>query len=264
MNPVISGAIGEAVGGFLGGKLGGSGTTSRKKQLAAARSGKLQHWHDVANLASQRYGIHPLIALGSTPYQSTGSTGIDHSYATGQLGANLGKAIGSARGRAHQDKQSRARQIVLDNKALEKHDAEIRVLNSEANKNDAIASGYAASKNGRAGQKQQLDQLETNVPPNYPNAKVEPLKNMGTPKGGITYHDPGGLGKMHIPGGLTAAQMLEEMVGEPENPLNWPRMMNILLNHMQKRTNNAAQRHRKKYKKLIDKPYPGYLGKRGY
>ena len=136
---------------------------------------------------------------------------------------------------------------MIDKINLEKHEVEMRVLNSEANRNNSVADSALASSLNIGKQKENAQQDRKYIPPNFPPTMIEPLKEMGTPRGGITYHDPGGLGDMHIPGGLTAAQMLEEMVGEPENPLNWPRMMQITLNHINKQIEKKGKRNHKKY-----------------
>lgn len=248
----LGGGVGSAVGGAIGSAIGGSKTVSRKKQVQGQQFARHTLWQDASQIAP-RYGFHPLIAVGSNPYVP--SSGVYKDPVAAQAGADIGGAIGQAVVGKTERRIAKNRQIKIDAMNLQKHEAELAVLHSEANKNNSIADSYLASTRNRIEQKKNQTGMDK-----YPAPEIEPLKEMGTPSGGITYHDPGGLGDMHIPGGLTGAQMLEEMVGEPENPLNWPRMMNILMQHLQRKVNTKALKHRKyliRKNKGANSPLPG-------
>ena len=237
---IIGGAIGKAVGGFLGGKLGGSSGGSRKKQIEAQTGARAQLWHDAKYLAPQ-YGIHPLIALGNTPYVSTGGVGTGSNYSG--LGADVGGDIGRAVGGRADTRAAKLRQVKVDALNLEKHKAELAVLHSEANKNNAVADQYLSSSRNRAAQvsnsRQDQNKIANIDPDNIP-VTMEPAREQRVPKKGhwIKY-----LGAdMYVPAGTTA-ETLEQFFGEfGGSIMGIPKIMEALGANTRIYSNNQMRR----------------------
>lgn len=168
---------GSMVSGLIGGihnrsdELSGREEQTRQREL---QQESLQHGVQWRVNDAKAAGIHPLFGLGAnlptfnpvTPVQS------DTSFAQ-----DIGRAVSSY--------ANRGRQAKADALAMERHNAEIGVLRSEAARNDAVAEATVSSSLARAAQL--ANQIKPTPNIIYPKGQVDSpqLERFRTPLGVI-------------------------------------------------------------------------------
>ena len=161
----LGGALGNALGGAIGGSLFGGGDSGPStSKIRGAQHFTWTHAPSYISEGARIAGIHPLVAMGSPAYTSNPSVGYGSSgkFNGAQAGAEVGSAIGQHLGGKAGRRAAKLRQIKLDEMNLLKHRAEISVLQSEANRNNALAQQYVGSVKNRLKQ-EALHRKDLNV-----------------------------------------------------------------------------------------------------
>jgi hypothetical protein len=202
----LGGSLGSAIGGAIGGSFGSSGK-SRKYHIEGQAAARRRLWEDVQSV-SRNYGIHPLIALGSTPHVPTGGFGTGSQGTSANIGAELGSAIGQYYGGKGERRAAKLRQLKLDAMNAEKHKAEIAAIRARANRDNAVADQAISSVVGRAIQKSNQT--------NYGPPVKEPMRESGLD----TPHEvPLTDQSKWTMGAGVAGDVLEQQYGEAALPL---------------------------------------------
>ena len=132
---------------------------------------------------------------------------------------------------------------------LEKHAAELAVLHSEANKNNAISDSYLASTRNRLAQKMNATQDKIKVDPNSMPVDIQPATaNRIHLKKGYNMKNPVTQKDWNVSGGDTM-QTIQDMYGEPgEWIFGGTKLLKDATRHIMKKVRSKHPNANKKWK----------------
>jgi hypothetical protein len=270
----LGGSIGSSLGGSLfGGKKGKSPTNADFRDALRRLAWQDRNWqlHTIGYQAP-KYGIHPNVAAGISPYNSGASTGY---YGTrgSSFGSDVGSAIGSAAGQAIFGRKERQQQAA---RAQQLHDAQLDEIqsrarlykseaylaNSKANQN-FIAQSALASQANRDAQNKNINQDPdvARVANGVPVHKTTPVpskpKKFLTPGGNVWITGPGTsqetveqeYGQMADVWGMYKYAHDYYLYNNPNRSKHWSKLANKHFRNARNKIRARQPRDRKHYRR---------------